>query len=231
MSKTAIYPGTFDPITFGHIDVIKKSLKLFDKVVVAVSDGENKDYLFDHNDIDLFYVAIARIDSKWIYHKISNLNIEDKMFYTREAYLNADKLKAEVLEYLWEKSKNELMKLFFVFYFCNKINKIPTSGINQIYENLNKMIKISYDKNLSELLSMMGINNVNDVLEIFIQKILCNDGLIGTTFEDYHQHMKRTYEIFLKNFLLDIQDYRGEDIRCKSRNATFDAATEVLPER
>ena len=47
MSKTAIYPGTFDPITFGHIDVIKKSLKLFDKVVVAVSDGENKDYLFD----------------------------------------------------------------------------------------------------------------------------------------------------------------------------------------
>ena len=47
MSKTAIYPGTFDPITFGHIDVIKKSLKLFDKIIVAVSDGENKHYLFD----------------------------------------------------------------------------------------------------------------------------------------------------------------------------------------
>ena len=47
MSKTAIYPGTFDPITFGHIDVIKKSLKLFEKIIVAVSDGENKDYLFD----------------------------------------------------------------------------------------------------------------------------------------------------------------------------------------
>ncbi len=47
MHKTAIYPGTFDPITFGHIDVIKKALKLFDKIVVAVSDGENKDYLFD----------------------------------------------------------------------------------------------------------------------------------------------------------------------------------------
>ena len=38
MKKVAIYPGTFDPITFGHIDVIKKSLKLFDKVVVGVSD-------------------------------------------------------------------------------------------------------------------------------------------------------------------------------------------------
>ena len=46
MSKIAIYPGTFDPITFGHIDVIKKSLRLFKKVIVAVSDGENKKYLF-----------------------------------------------------------------------------------------------------------------------------------------------------------------------------------------
>ena len=47
MLKSAIYPGTFDPITFGHIDVIKKSLKLFDKIIVAVSDGENKHYLFN----------------------------------------------------------------------------------------------------------------------------------------------------------------------------------------
>ena len=46
MSKTAIYPGTFDPITYGHIDVIKKSLKLFQKIIVAVSDGQNKEYLF-----------------------------------------------------------------------------------------------------------------------------------------------------------------------------------------
>ena len=50
MSKTAIYPGTFDPITFGHIDVIKKSLKLFDKIVVGVSDESNKDYLFSSNE-------------------------------------------------------------------------------------------------------------------------------------------------------------------------------------
>ena len=50
MSKVAIYPGTFDPITFGHIDVIKKSLKLFDKIVVGVSDESNKNYLFNSEE-------------------------------------------------------------------------------------------------------------------------------------------------------------------------------------
>ena len=47
MSKTAIYPGTFDPITFGHIDVIKKGLKIADTIIIAISDINNKDYLFD----------------------------------------------------------------------------------------------------------------------------------------------------------------------------------------
>ena len=50
MNKVAIYPGTFDPITYGHVDVIKKALKLFDKVVVGVSDVNNKNYLFDSKE-------------------------------------------------------------------------------------------------------------------------------------------------------------------------------------
>ena len=50
MNKTAIYPGTFDPITFGHVDVIKKSLKLFDKIVVGVSEESNKNYLFSSEE-------------------------------------------------------------------------------------------------------------------------------------------------------------------------------------
>ena len=50
MSKTAIYPGTFDPITYGHIDVIKKALKLFDKIVVGVSEVSNKNYLFNSEE-------------------------------------------------------------------------------------------------------------------------------------------------------------------------------------
>jgi len=48
--KTAIYPGTFDPITYGHIDVIKKSLEIFDKLIVATTDNTNKSYHFSIDD-------------------------------------------------------------------------------------------------------------------------------------------------------------------------------------
>ena len=50
MKKTAIYPGTFDPITFGHIDVIQKSLKIVDKIIVAISDSNQKNYLFSSEE-------------------------------------------------------------------------------------------------------------------------------------------------------------------------------------
>ena len=70
MEKVAIYPGTFDPITFGHIDVIKKALKLFDRVVVAASDGANKNYLFNSVErIEIIKKALfndLKIDKKKI---------------------------------------------------------------------------------------------------------------------------------------------------------------------
>ena len=48
--KIAIYPGTFDPITHGHIDVIKKSLNIFDRVILATTDNINKNYHFSIED-------------------------------------------------------------------------------------------------------------------------------------------------------------------------------------
>ena len=50
MSKIGIYPGTFDPITYGHIDVVKRSLKIVNKLIVAVSNDYSKNCLFSADE-------------------------------------------------------------------------------------------------------------------------------------------------------------------------------------
>ena len=76
MKKVAVYPGTFDPITYGHIDVIKKSLKLFEKIVIAVSDGANKNYLFNSDErIDIIKKALFK-DQKLNKSKIEIISFQ-----------------------------------------------------------------------------------------------------------------------------------------------------------
>ena len=50
MSKIGIYPGTFDPITYGHIDIVKSALKIVNKLIVAVSNDYSKEYLFSADE-------------------------------------------------------------------------------------------------------------------------------------------------------------------------------------
>jgi len=59
--KTAIYPGTFDPITNGHLDIIERAIKMFDKVIVMVARNSAKNPMFsDQERVDLIRAAVRK---------------------------------------------------------------------------------------------------------------------------------------------------------------------------
>ena len=77
MQRVAIYPGTFDPITYGHIDVIKKSLKIVDKLIVATTETSEKDYLFSLEErIDILKKSLFN-DLKFNKKKIKIVSFDD----------------------------------------------------------------------------------------------------------------------------------------------------------
>ena len=72
MTKIAIYPGTFDPLTFGHLDIIKRSLKIVDKIIIGVADNNNKIPLFTIDERK----AIIQSDLKDAFKDQKNISIE-----------------------------------------------------------------------------------------------------------------------------------------------------------
>ena len=71
MKNIAVYPGTFDPITYGHIDVIKKSLKFADKIIVGISNGNQKNFLFSMDErVNIINKALFK-DLKFSRNRIS----------------------------------------------------------------------------------------------------------------------------------------------------------------
>ena len=73
-------PGTFDPITYGHVDVIKKSLKIFDRLIVATTDNIDKNYFFSLEEridiIDNSLFKDLKLDKKIKVVAFNNLTIE-----------------------------------------------------------------------------------------------------------------------------------------------------------
>ncbi len=75
--STAIYPGTFDPITYGHIDVIKKSLNIFKKIIVATTDNINKNYHFSIEErLSIINNSLFK-DMKFSKNKIKVVSFDD----------------------------------------------------------------------------------------------------------------------------------------------------------
>jgi pantetheine-phosphate adenylyltransferase len=62
MKKTVVYPGTFDPITHGHIDLVERAARIFDRVIVAVAANKNKDPFFSLQErVELAALALKQI--------------------------------------------------------------------------------------------------------------------------------------------------------------------------
>ena len=74
MKNIAIYPGTFDPITYGHIDVIKKGLKFLDIIIIAISNGNQKNYLFDIHERSQIVNKALFSDMKFKSNRIKIVN-------------------------------------------------------------------------------------------------------------------------------------------------------------
>jgi len=62
MQKVAIYPGSFDPVTNGHIDIVKRGLKLFDKIIIAILHNSSKEFLFSIEErIEMIKISFENI--------------------------------------------------------------------------------------------------------------------------------------------------------------------------
>ena len=162
--KTAIYPGTFDPITHGHIDVIKKSLNIFDRVIVATTDNINKNYHFSIDErIDIINNSLFK-DLKFNKKKIkvvsfSNLTIDLCKKYNAHAIIRGLRAVSD-FEYEFQlagmnRKLNDKIETVFLMSdpenqvissrFVKEIAKLKGKISNFVTKSTVKQIKVKYD--------------------------------------------------------------------------------------
>ena len=74
--KRAIFPGSFDPLTLGHVDIIKRGVTLFDEVIIAIGENSSKDYMFSLEERIKFIESTFRDNPKVSVMSYSGLTIE-----------------------------------------------------------------------------------------------------------------------------------------------------------
>lgn len=136
--KIAVYAGSFDPITIGHIDIIERASKIFDKVIVLVAINPNKKYHFStESRVEMAKESTSHFD---------NVEVDS---YSGLTVNYAKKIGANILirglrvvsdfEYEWQlASANEYIdpNIEIVFFMAHKKTSfISSSSINEMYEN------------------------------------------------------------------------------------------------
>ncbi len=77
INKVCVYPGTFDPVHLGHLDIVKRTLNIFEKVVIAISENPKKNPLFTADErVDMFKNSLLEFDDRIIVKKFSGLLVD-----------------------------------------------------------------------------------------------------------------------------------------------------------
>ena len=157
--KIAVYPGTFDPITYGHIDVIKKSLKIFDKLIVATTDNNDKSYFFSLDErIDIINKSLFKdlnFDRKKIkVISFNNLTIELCKKYKASAIIRGLRAVSD-FEYEFQlagMNKKLNSKIETMFLMSDVENQIISSKFVKEIANLGGDIERFVTKNTIKML-------------------------------------------------------------------------------
>jgi pantetheine-phosphate adenylyltransferase len=165
--KTAIFPGSFDPLTFGHIDIINSALKLFETLIIAVGVNEKKQYMFTVEKRKQFIKCVFKNESRIIVKKYQGLTIDfcekEKVGHIIRGVRNSSDFEYEQTICLANYELNQNTQTIFLPAKKEHLF-ISSSLVREIITNnghLNKKINAFLPKEIvSQILSASKVDNV-----------------------------------------------------------------------